>query len=85
MWSYLLALGGALVGGAVGYAAFFWIAGQGLYMLALPGVLVGVGAGLLPTRSVAFAVLCGVLAQRSACSPSSGLPHSGTITASASS
>jgi hypothetical protein len=56
-------LAGAAVGGAVGYFAFVWLAGQGFYALALPGVLLGVGAGLLARRrSLALAVTCGVLA-----------------------
>jgi hypothetical protein len=60
-----LALGvaGALAGGIVGYFAFGWLAGQGFYALALPGVLVGVGAGWFPReRSLPLAVGCGILA-----------------------
>jgi hypothetical protein len=60
--SNALALCGALVGGAVGYAAFFWIVGQGFYALAVPGGLLGFGAGLVRNRSVLVAVVCGLLA-----------------------
>jgi hypothetical protein len=37
-------LGGA-VGGAAGYWLFFWMASQGFYALALPGAALGLGAG----------------------------------------
>jgi hypothetical protein len=58
-----LSLAGAAAGGAGGYFAFVWLAGQGFYALALPGVLLGVGAGLMTrTRSLALAVTCGALA-----------------------
>jgi hypothetical protein len=53
---------GAAVGGLLGYAAFFWLARQGLYGLILPGGLLGLGAGVFKTRSAAIAVACGVLA-----------------------
>jgi hypothetical protein len=58
----LLALGGALVGGVLGYFAFFWIVRQGLYGLILPGALVGLGAGIVANRSVWVAVVCGLMA-----------------------
>ena len=57
-----LVLLGAAVGGLVGYAAFFWLVRQGLYGLILPGGLLGLGAGVFKTRSMAIAVICGVLA-----------------------
>jgi hypothetical protein len=57
-----LALCAALAGGAVGHLLFFWIAAQGFYALILPGALVGVAAGLVPTRSAWVAVVCGLLA-----------------------
>jgi len=59
-----LALGvaGALAGGIVGYFVFGWLAGQGFYALALPGVLVGIGAGWFPQdRSMSLAIGCGIL------------------------
>lgn len=58
-----LALGllGAAVGGCVGYFAFFWMAKQGFYALALPGGLLGLGAGLAARqRSPLLAAVCGV-------------------------
>ena len=58
-----LGLAGAAVGGVLGYLAFGWLAGQGFYALALPGVLLGLGATVLARRrSMAVAVTCGVLA-----------------------
>ena len=47
----------------MGYLAFGWLVSQGFYALALPGVLLGLGAGgLAKRRSMAFAVVCGVMA-----------------------
>jgi len=57
-----LVLGGAVVGGIVGYLAFAWVYDQGFYALVLPGGLLGLGAGIARHRSVAVAVLCGLLA-----------------------
>jgi hypothetical protein len=62
MKNNLLALCGALIGGVLGYLTFFWIAAQGYYGLALPGGLLGLGAGVVKNRSVAVAVVCGLLA-----------------------
>jgi F0F1-type ATP synthase assembly protein I len=54
-------IAGAVLGGMLGWFAFFWIAKQGFYMLALPGGLLGTGAGLLMRqRSVPLSVVCGV-------------------------
>jgi hypothetical protein len=58
----LLMFTGAALGGVVGYFAFFWIARQGFYGLILPGALLGIGACLAPSRSIAPCVLCGVAA-----------------------
>jgi hypothetical protein len=56
-------LAGAAIGGVAGYFAFGWLAGQGFYALALPGVLLGLGAAVLAKiRSMALAVACGILA-----------------------
>jgi hypothetical protein len=60
---WVLALVCALAGGVIGYFAFLWIARQGLYALALPGVLIGLAGGwLAQRRSIGFALLCAVLA-----------------------
>jgi hypothetical protein len=58
----LLALGGAVAGGVLGYLAFLWILQQGFYALILPGALVGLGASLARNRFVWVAVVCGLLA-----------------------
>lgn len=56
-----LGLVGAAAGGALGFFAFGWLWKQGFYALALPGVLLGVGCGLLfKRRSMPMAVLCGL-------------------------
>jgi hypothetical protein len=57
-----LALSGALAGGILGYFGFFWIASQGFYALALPGGLLGLGAGIVKNRSILVAVSCGLAA-----------------------
>src|SRR4051794_8504318 len=54
----LLAFFGALAGGIVGYCVFFWMARQGFYALALPGGLLGMGAGIVKTRSILVALAC---------------------------
>ena len=53
---------GAIAGGSLGYAAFFWIADQGFYAMILPGGLMGFGAYLARNRHVWLAVFSGVLA-----------------------
>ena len=56
-------LAGAAAGGALGFFVFGWLVSQGFYAPAIPGVLLGVGGGLLAIkRSMALAVTCGVLA-----------------------
>ncbi len=58
----LLGIGGAVVGGFVGYWLFFVIAKQGFYALALPGVLIGLGCGALSGRkSNCLGIVCGIL------------------------
>ena len=57
-----LVLLGAVVGGLLGYFAFFWIARQGFYGLALPGGLLGVGAGMFRTKSRYVPIVCGIMA-----------------------
>ncbi len=58
----LLVTLGAVVGGALGYFGFFWIAGQGFYAMVLPGGLLGIGAGLAKNRSLLLAIGCGLVA-----------------------
>lgn len=50
----------AIFGAALGYLGFMWMADQGVYALALPGILIGLGAGLARNRSAALAGICGV-------------------------
>ena len=52
----------ALVGGAIGYLAFRWLLGLGLYLLPLPGALLGVAAGFGKGKSMPLAVACSALA-----------------------
>jgi hypothetical protein len=60
--SDLLVLLGAVSGGLLGYVVFWAIARRGLYGLALPGGLLGLGAGVFKTCSRAIPVVCGLLA-----------------------
>ena len=54
---------GAAIGGAAGYFVTGWLARQGFYAMALPGVGIGLGAGLLVTkRCPGVAIFCGILA-----------------------
>lgn len=58
-----LGLAGAGIGGALGFFAFFWIAGHGFYALALPGALLGLGGGFASRmKSTALGGLCGIAA-----------------------
>ncbi len=57
--SDVLVLLGAALGGLFGYTVFVWLAGRGLYGLALPGGLLGLGAGIFKTRSKAIPIVCG--------------------------
>ena len=59
----LRGMAGAIIGGVLGWFAFGWLIGQGIYGLALPGALVGIGCGLLSGRSsVTNGILCAVIA-----------------------
>jgi hypothetical protein len=58
----LLVLLGAALGGLLGYFIFFALARRGLYGLAFPGGLLGLGAGLFKTRSKAVPLVCGLAA-----------------------
>jgi hypothetical protein len=54
---------GAVVGGAVGYFVFQWLARQGLYGMMIPGALLGLGAGLAARgRSITLGIVCAVAA-----------------------
>jgi hypothetical protein len=56
------ALLGALVGGIIGYFAFFWVWRQGLYGIALPGTFLGIGAGAVKNRSILVPIVAGIAA-----------------------
>jgi len=58
----LLVVAGAIVGGVLGYFAFFWIVKQGFYALILPGGLLGFGASFGKPRSIWPAAACGAAA-----------------------
>ena len=61
--SWPLGLTGAVVGGALGYLAFFWMARQGLYALVFPGAALGLGCGLLARGySQRLGIVCGSVA-----------------------
>jgi hypothetical protein len=60
--SNAMAIVGAIVGGAIGYAIFAWLLTNGLYGLIIPGGLLGIGAGLAKSKSLTIAILCGVAA-----------------------
>ena len=59
--SWLLEAIGMVVGGAVGYWAFFWFARNGFYALMLPGGLLGLGCSLFSAnRSNVRGIICAV-------------------------
>src|SRR4051812_23994911 len=61
--SNLLGLGGATVGGILGFSIFGWIVNQGFYGLMIPGALLGLGCSMLAQhRSLARGVVCGLAA-----------------------
>ncbi len=61
--NWLLGVVGGIVGGAIGYFAFFLIARQGFYAIVLPGALLGLGCGFLSgIQSNALGVVCGLVA-----------------------
>ena len=62
MKNHILVLAGAVAGGVLGYFGFLWLAHQGFYALAVPGGLVGVGAGCFRNKSLPVAIACGVMA-----------------------
>src|SRR5262245_36091539 len=59
----LRGLAGAVIGGALGYFLFGWLRARGVYAHAVPGALIGVGAGMLAGgRSSALGVLSALAA-----------------------
>ena len=59
MWkSISFALLGALLGGLLGYHAFFWAFKQGFYAMILPGALLGLGASFARCRHRAIPIVC---------------------------
>jgi uncharacterized membrane protein YqgA involved in biofilm formation len=58
----LLVLCSAIVGGVLGYFAFFWLFAHGFYGMILPGGLLGLGASIPRNRHRWLAVVCGLLA-----------------------
>jgi hypothetical protein len=60
--SNFLILLGAAIGGLSGCLIFFGLARRDLYGLAMPGGLLGLGAGIFKTRSKAIPIVCGFLA-----------------------
>ena len=55
-----LAIVAAAVGGVAGYFLFFWVARQGFYALALPGLAMGLAASLAKCRSWVVAAGLGI-------------------------
>ena len=53
---------GALAGGAAGYFLFFYLAAHGYYGLAIPGGLLGIGAGISRSSSRLTPLACSLLA-----------------------
>jgi hypothetical protein len=62
MKNNLLVLAGAVAGGVLGYFVVRWLAHQGLYAMIVPGGLVGLGAGMAKSKSLAIPIVCGVIA-----------------------
>ena len=61
--NWLLGIVGGIVGGALGYFAFFVLASQGFYAMVLPSALLGLGCGLLSgMKSNVLGIGCGLLA-----------------------
>ena len=62
MKNNILVLLGAIVGGVVGFFVTAFVAGQGMQAMAIPGGLVGLGAGVVKGRAIWPVILCGVFA-----------------------
>jgi hypothetical protein len=62
MKQILITVAGAVLGGILGYNAFFWVVDQGFYGLVIPGGLLGIGAGFGRSKSIWVPVACAVAA-----------------------
>ncbi|MFO0808209.1 MAG: hypothetical protein U0746_06265 [Gemmataceae bacterium] len=60
MKANLLAVLGGIAGGVLGFIVCVWTYEQGFYALALPGCLVGFGAGYFRPRSILVAIASGI-------------------------
>jgi hypothetical protein len=59
----LRGIGGAVVGGIVGYFLFRWLISQGFYGIMIPGVLIGLGsAAAARGKNLTLGILCVVAA-----------------------
>src|SRR6478752_3597929 len=59
LWILLRGIAGGLVGGAIGFFVFQWLARRNLYGMMIPGAMIGLAAGLAARgRSVALGILC---------------------------
>jgi hypothetical protein len=59
---FLIAIAGAVLGGILGFYAFFWVAEHGYYGMVLPGGLLGIGAAFGRTKSIWVPVGCATAA-----------------------
>jgi hypothetical protein len=63
LFSNLLGLVGAILGGVVGFYTFRWLLDHGFYGLIIPGAFLGLGCSLLARHpSTARGVCCGIAA-----------------------
>jgi hypothetical protein len=58
----LITIAGAVLGGILGYNAFFWVLKHGYYGMVLPGGLLGIGAGFGKSKSIWVPVACAMAA-----------------------
>jgi hypothetical protein len=58
----LITIAGAVLGGILGYYAFFWVLKHGYYGMVLPGGLLGIGAGFGRSKSIWVPVVCALAA-----------------------